>query len=97
MSYRIEYNPEKKIKTADHRFFLPITLLLLLCAIINGIYYCSGNLSDLREKLMPWTQAHVQTAVEEMREDIAEGQPVHEAVAAFCREMIGENAQLPIQ
>ena len=91
MGYKIEYSSGRYGKQGSW-ICKPITLILLLLAILNGIYYCSGNLANLREKLMPWTQPHVQAAVLNMREEIAEGQPLHEAVAAFCREIADENA-----
>ena len=46
---------------------------------------------------MPWTQPHVKAAALDMREEIAEGQPIYEAVAAFCREIIGEDTQTTLQ
>jgi hypothetical protein len=97
MSYRIDYVHTEKTGIKDGWLFRSFTLFLILLAIINGIYYFSGNLSNLREKLMPWTQPHVKAAALDMREEIAEGQPIYEAVAAFCREIIGEDTQTPIQ
>ena len=90
MGYKIEYSSGRNGEKSSWICW-PITLILLFLAILNGIYYCSGNLSNLREKLMPWTQPHVQAAVLNMREEIAEGQPLYEAVAAFCKVIADEN------
>lgn len=88
MGYRIAYG-QKSRKNKGYRWYhLPITLLLIILAIINGIYYCSGNFSNLREKLMPWTQPEVQSAFCALRNEIADGQPMGESVAAFCLEIL---------
>lgn len=88
MGYRIAYG-QKSRKSKGYRWYhLPITLLLIILAIINGIYYCSGNFSNLREKLMPWTQPEVQSAFCALRNEIADGQPMGESVAAFCLEIL---------
>ena len=88
MGYRIAYG-QKSRKNKGYRWYhLPITLLLIILAIINGIYYWSGNFSNLREKLMPWTQPEVQSAFCALRNEIADGQPMGESVAAFCLEIL---------
>ena len=93
MSYRIDYSSGRRHRSAGDWICRPLTLVLLLLAALNGIHYCSGNLSHLREKLMPWTQPRVQAAVVNMREEIAGGQPIYEAVAAFCRELTDEDTE----
>ena len=91
MGYKIEYFHNSRTVSTGGWIYRSITLILFFLAIINGVYYFSGNLSDLREKLMPWTQAYVQAAALDMRKEIAEGQPIYEAVAAFCKEIISED------
>ena len=93
MGYRIAYG-QKSRKNKGYRWHcLPITLLLMILAIINAIYYCSGNFSNLREKLMPWTQPEVQSAFHVLRNEIAQGQPMGDSVAAFCMEILNGSGQ----
>ena len=93
MSYRIEYHRELTRREHGSRTRTPIAVLLLILALINGIYYLSGNLSDLRQKLMPWTQPQVQAAYTQLCGDIADGRPIGECMEVFCREMLYNGAQ----
>ncbi len=88
MGYKIVYDQSKQNESWDRWLRWIVTIVLLCLAITNGIYYCSGNLTDLREKLMPWTQPEIQSALSGLQEEIRAGEPLGESVAAFCREIL---------
>jgi hypothetical protein len=88
MGYKIVYEQSNQNKRGDRWLRWIVTVVLLCLAITNGIYYCSGNLTDLREKLMPWTQPNVHSALCGLQAEIRAGEPLGESVAAFCREIL---------
>ena len=42
---------------------------------------------------MPWTQQEVQSAFCVLRNEIAQGQPMGDSVAAFCMEILNGSGQ----
>ena len=93
MSYRIMYHHDLSRKKQTSWIITPAAVFLLILALINGVYFLSGNLSDLRQKLMPWTQLQVQEAYTQLRGDIADGRPIGESVEVFCREILNNDLQ----
>lgn len=84
MSYRIQYGKDKKSNRFWNGMHVPLAALLLLLASVNVIYAVSGNLSTVRNRLMPWTRQDVQEAYTSLCDDLAEGKPIVESLEVFC-------------
>ena len=90
MSYSIYYGPDnnKPASTKRSLFGLIGALLIVgICATAVG-WAIPQQTEKFVRMLFPWTRSEVQTAFIELREDVKEGQPLSEAVTAFCRGII---------
>ena len=95
MAYRIDYapvKPEKKRNIGRKLRFQVLTAALLLAFILGVKYAWPGGAARLRQALLPGEASRTEVAVQTLVERVARGEPVGEAVTAFCREIL-ENAQ----
>ena len=88
MSYRINYFQKKREGDTGQLRMVPVAVLLLLLAVINGVCCQDGEMTNLRGKLFPWTQPEVRDACAEMLEHLSEGQPIGECIDTFCDEIL---------
>ena len=88
MSYRIDYFHKKREGNTGQLRMVPVAVLLLLLAVINGICCLDGEMTDLRSKLFPWTQPEMRSACAEMLEHLSEGQSIGDCIDAFCDEIL---------
>jgi len=93
MSYIIEYHDKKRKKWRVHRIYTLLIFLLSILALINCIYCLNGGFSNLRERIMPWTQLNVQNAWENLEEGIVQGHSFGECIEAFCEEVFSDDNQ----
>ena len=89
MSYRIEYNPEKNRKyplpTAGKPKWLIAVLAIM--ALMFALQSIDRNYT-LKSWLLPGDPEVTETAFSAMVDDIRGGEPVGDAVTAFCLEII---------
>ena len=94
MGYRIEYGSQGELrKPLDHkRSYSAIAAAVCVLALVAGaIAIKHAGLSWVQEVLLPGDPAVTAAALENMVENIKEGNSIAEAVTAFCREIV-ENA-----
>ena len=93
MSYKIVYSKETAPKDLIYRIQIPLAGVLLLLALINGIHCYGGDLSGMKERMMPWAQPQVQNALYTLRENLANGEPLATAVEVFCDEIFKDSVE----
>lgn len=96
MAYSICYGTAKDLKRYEKERdrHIGLTVLVFAAALIAGIrVFMPEVFESVVTALVPWDEAAVD-AFHIMVDSVYQGQPVGEAVDAFCRSII-ENAQLP--
>lgn len=92
MSYRVEYEPVKKVRNVEKRVVrvpaLTASCLLLFLLLVNGFW--SQGREVLREILLPGDAAVTAAALEEFAQELKMGEPLGDAVEGFCRTVIEE-------
>ena len=88
MSYYIEYNPEMKEKYPKTRrvIELPIKKLLFIFAVLITSY--AFMQCRLYRYFIPGNPDVTMSAFSNMVENVGDGEPVKDAVFAFCKEII---------
>lgn len=91
MSYTIRYGTSKY----DYYKFSgkKMRLLLSACLLFAVILVCtvfSEYVRELRRHLFPAFEPAVRQAFENMALNVNNGEPLHDAVVAFCREVLFE-------
>ena len=97
MGYSIHYGPDRPQFAPEkrtNRGFVGAVLILMVCAMAIG-WALPQQTERFVQALFPWTQEQVQVAFAELRQDVREGQPLSDAVTAFCREIIDDAQQVP--
>lgn len=97
MSYSISYGPDKtniRTKSNGHAGLIGAVLIVLVCAIAIG-WSLPEQARQFTEALFPWTRTDVSAALAILRENVMDGQPLKDAVSAFCHGIINEAS--PIQ
>ena len=92
MSYTIHYGPETPKPATHKKFFLGFVgaiIIIMICSIAIG-WAIPKQTEQFVQALFPWTRTEVKSALTDLREEIMDGQPISDAVAAFCRELIYE-------
>ncbi|MBQ2785540.1 MAG: hypothetical protein IJF02_03455 [Oscillospiraceae bacterium] len=94
MGYRIEYEsvgriPHPKRKKRTGIFVASVIILLVLCAITVKTI----GLEWVQEVLLPGDPHITAQALENMVEDLREGEGVIEAIKTFCKDIM-QNASL---
>lgn len=96
MSYSIHYGPEKPSYLPKKKSYFGIIgagIIVLIIAISIG-WSIPEYSEQFVHALFPWTRSDVQYALGELSQNVREGQPMSDAVTAFCREII-QNAEQP--
>lgn len=95
MAYRIVYGPMPKMVHPKREGYVRLQLLtavfLLLFVLLVRQAWPEGT-DMLRSILLPGEPGITEQSVQLMLEDIREGEPLGDAVAAFCRQII-ENGE----
>ena len=97
MGYSVYYGPDMPrftSKKRNHGGFIGAVLIFMVCAMAIG-WALPQQTERFVQALFPWTQDQVQIAFAELRQDVREGQPLSDAVTAFCREIIDDAQQVP--
>lgn len=96
MGYRIQYNPEenkryptKLIAAVRQHWQRGIVIIVVLALGLAGLY----NGQIIKTWLLPGDPEVTESAVASMVETIRAGEPVRDAVTAFCLEIM-KNAQM---
>ena len=92
MGYRIIYGGKDPLTKNKKAGFMPV--IAVVCIFLLGIYIIGGGggtrMQRFQQMLMPWTQPHVQEALDIFQTDLRRGVSFPEAAEAFCRELIHE-------
>ncbi len=97
MGYRIHYG-ETVIKETfaqpkpKENFPVKVILSLTLCCAV--LFTLLRNVDSVINFLLPGNQQTTKAAISTFVQDLNEGEPIKDAVTAFCREII-ENANIP--
>lgn len=98
MAYRIVYGPMPKgtcpERRSTFRFHLLTAVFLLLFVLLVRQAWPEGT-ERLRSVLLPGEPGSTEKAVQVLLTDVQEGEPIGDAVTAFCRQII-ENGQASI-
>lgn len=88
MGYRITY--ESPFKSENRKTFVKKTIYLKLISVVVIAFAVSFALfnTKLRRMILPGDPVVTERALSELVVDIREGQPVSDAVTAFCREIL---------
>ena len=89
MSYRIDYNPEnrkkypmKKTKTTSWLIYT----LVVIAVIFTAQKACKNE--AIKTVLLPGDPEITSSAISTMIDDVKSGEPIKDAVTAFCLEII---------
>ena len=91
MAYKVKYGisrHEKKSRGGAMKKFLPVLLAMFL--LLGAALATRQDISF--DWLLPGDPRVTAAALENLREDLASGEPLGEAVTAFCREIIDGSA-----
>ena len=95
MSYSIHYdsdNPNFRPQKKPVFGIIGAILVIMVCAAAIG-WAIPQQVMQFKEALLPWTRAEVKAAFSNLQDDLQQGQPLADAVTAFCQEMIHDSAQ----
>ena len=87
MGYRIVYGEEPAVTTAERKSHLRLMTagFALVFVILVRLCWPEGT-QMLRQTLLPGDNA----ALEQLKEDIQAGEPIGDAVTAFCQTIVEE-------
>lgn len=97
MAYRIDYGAESRrefLGSQSGLSFRVLTAALLVAFSLVVTKTWPEGRERLQQALLPGEPSRTEQAFTAMAERISQGEPVGEAVTAFCREVL-ENAELP--
>lgn len=90
MSYRIDYQPLKKMRGMEKRTAPGASLLalgVLVMILLTGALWPRGR-EVLGELLIPGEAAVTVSALENLTEDLCSGESLRDAVAEFCMQVM---------
>ncbi len=93
MSYSIHYdsdNPNFRSQKKPLFGLIGAILVIMVCAAAIG-WAIPQQAMQFRQVLLPWTRTEVKAAFAELREDLRQGEPLSDAVTAFCLEIIHDS------
>ena len=96
MSYSIHYGPDKPdtgSKRKGYAGLIGAILIVLICAFAIG-WAIPEQTKEFVQALFPWTRTEVSIALAQLRENIKTGQPLADAVSAFCQGILNEANQI---
>ena len=94
MSYRINYRSfgeEKKGPRKTHSWLASALLVIFL--LFGAITVKQKGLSWVTNYLLPGDPAVTAAALENMAEDLKNGESLQDAVAAFCRQIMEQSGE----
>lgn len=94
MSYSIHYdsdNPKFRSKKKHVFGLVGVILTIMVCAVALG-WAIPQQAKQFRQALFPWSREEVKAAFAELRDDLRQGEPISDAVTAFCVEIIHDSA-----
>lgn len=93
MSYKISYGETAKMKMRkpNIRFVVPVAAVLAAALGVTARLCWPDETKQLIEALFPLTSDSSQQALKSFSENIRAGEPIGDAVTAFCREIIYES------
>lgn len=94
MSYSIHYdsdNPIFRPKKKPIFGLVGVILTIMVCAVAIG-WAIPQQAKQFRQALFPWTREEVKAAFADLRDDLRLGEPLSDAVTAFCLEIIHDSA-----
>ena len=98
MSYRVEYGPPipaQYIKRSKPlRIQIMTAVFLLLFTLLVRQFFPSGT-RQLRQILLPETHSITQDALDALMSDLRNGEPLGDAVTAFCVYIIDHDETIP--
>lgn len=92
MSYRIDYQPMKKVRGLEKRT-APRSALAALCFLLFLVLTLSfwpRGAEALRALVIPGDAAVTVAALEDLAVDLRAGENVQSALEGFCRQVAGE-------
>jgi len=100
MGYIIRYGPEKQVKQKNGKMWEALgvqgmtAFFLALFILFAGLFWKDGK-EVMKRWLIPGEAGATETAAMKLVEDIRSGEPVLDAVDAFCREIFKEADEKP--
>lgn len=90
MSYRIDYQPTKKVRQLEKRT-VPGAALAGVCVVLVllALSLWPRGAEALRSLLIPGDAAVTVAALEDLAGDLRAGEGVQEALEGFCRQVAG--------
>lgn len=87
MPYRIDYHPEKTVKTPEYRRFFLTGLFFLIFLVAVGSFWAEGQ-AVLRGLVFSGDVAAVERAADLLIVQLKDGIPVMDAISAFCGQIL---------
>ena len=86
MAYKIRYGGDrpKKTRRQSARLFV-LTVCFFLLFLLTASYFAPAQLERLRQTFFP------QSCVDALLQELRNGEPLTEAVSAFCQEIFHDN------
>lgn len=89
MGYILRYGTAKPAKyKRDVRLFLPLTLFFIVLSLTTINMRWPKEMQILKQSLFPWTAEPVQSAVQDLRSNLSEGENLETALEVFCRQIL---------
>lgn len=93
MAYRIDYGGSPPISKPQSRLRLrTMTAAFFLLFVLLVRSRWPDGTEKLRHALLPGTQRETQTAFDTLLGDLRTGQPLQEALHAFCQQLVDDAA-----
>ena len=87
MGYKVQYGVNRH-ERRNRRALLRKWVIAILLDVILVTAWVMDMRGTLYEALLPGDPVVTASALENLRQDLASGEPLGEAVTAFCREVI---------
>ena len=94
MSYKITYGSTPKKPPANRKGILQYIPIIVLAAMLILAAFFPAELRFIRRHALPFLEPEVKAAVSHMLDSIHAGTDFGDACAAFCREILFEEASI---
>ena len=94
MSYKITYGSTPKKLSADKNRYLQFIPVIILAAMLILAAFFPAELRSIRRHALPFLEPEVKAALSQMLDSIHAGTDFGDACAAFCREILFEEASI---
>ena len=88
MGYMIRYDPENDKRYPEGRWNWLLSLVVWFSVIALFIAVIAGNSGDIQKFLIPGEPGVTRAAFSDLIRDVRGGEPVADAIASFCRQII---------